>query len=233
MTGPPGPSDPATAGGLRVVLARHGQTPANVARTLDTRLPGPGLTDRGRRQAAALGAALAAEHPPPTTIAAVYSSAATRARETAGLVAGELGLVPSVVEGLQEVQVGELEGRNDETAVAEFLDVVDRWRAGEVDVAFDGGESATDLLGRFGRGLDEVRANHARGGTVVVVAHGAAIRLAAGGLAVDDTRVRPAEDHLDNCGYVVLAATGGGWRLAAWERRAPDGETSAMDATSG
>ena len=46
---------------LRLVLARHGQTPANVAKTLDTVLPGPGLTDLGRLQAEALGKELAAD----------------------------------------------------------------------------------------------------------------------------------------------------------------------------
>ena len=41
------------------MLARHGQTPANVAKLLDTVLPGPGLTDLGRLQAEALGKELA------------------------------------------------------------------------------------------------------------------------------------------------------------------------------
>lgn len=220
--------------GLRVVLARHGQTPANVARVLDTRLPGPGLTDRGRRQAAALGTALAAAHPPPDGIVGVYSSAAARARETAVLVGAALGpdpAAPTVVEGLQEVQVGDLEGRNDEAAVAVFRDTAERWRDGELDLAFAAGESARDLLERFGRGLDEVRRRHPAGGTAVVVAHGAAIRLATRALAADPTGVAP--DHLDNCGYVVLADTGEGWRIERWEPSAPDGERSAADATSG
>ena len=66
---------------LRLVLARHGQTQANVDRILDTVLPGPPLTELGRAQAHALGGELGdgAEG----TVTALYHSPARRARETA------------------------------------------------------------------------------------------------------------------------------------------------------
>ena len=38
---------------MRLMLIRHGQTPSNVLGLLDTAIPGPGLTDLGREQAAA------------------------------------------------------------------------------------------------------------------------------------------------------------------------------------
>ena len=46
---------------MRLLLIRHGQTPANVRGELDTAHPGPGLTALGFRQAAAIPAALAHE----------------------------------------------------------------------------------------------------------------------------------------------------------------------------
>lgn len=45
---------------MRLLLVRHGETPSNVDRLLDTAVPGPGLTRLGERQAAALPEALAA-----------------------------------------------------------------------------------------------------------------------------------------------------------------------------
>ncbi len=44
---------------MRLILIRHGQTPSNVAFLLDTAVPGPGLTDLGEKQAAALPHTLA------------------------------------------------------------------------------------------------------------------------------------------------------------------------------
>ncbi|BCW50626.1 hypothetical protein StoSoilB13_29680 (plasmid) [Arthrobacter sp. StoSoilB13] len=46
---------------MKLLLIRHGQTPGNVAGQLDTAFPGPGLTELGERQAAALPEALADE----------------------------------------------------------------------------------------------------------------------------------------------------------------------------
>ncbi len=44
---------------MRLLLIRHGQTPANVHGILDAEVPGPGLTELGQRQAEALPTALA------------------------------------------------------------------------------------------------------------------------------------------------------------------------------
>jgi broad specificity phosphatase PhoE len=217
---------------LRLVLARHGQTPSNVAKLLDTVLPGPGLTELGRAQAAALGEELATGTP----VTALYCSAAARARETAGLVGSVLGLEPEVVDGLHEVQVGELEGRNDDAAIAAFREVFEQWQAGELGVAYPGGESGRDLLTRWHAGVAGIRERHAGGGTVVVVGHGAAVRLAAADL-VAGRGVPPAEsNHLDNCGRVVVSARDDGppdWELEAWLSAVPGGLPSTHDVTGG
>ena len=42
---------------MRLILIRHGETPSNVRGSLDTSLPGPGLTDLGQEQAEAIPAA--------------------------------------------------------------------------------------------------------------------------------------------------------------------------------
>lgn len=71
---------------MRLLLVRHGQTPSNVRFLLDTAVPGPGLTELGERQAAALPEALAGED-----IDALYASTLTRAQLTAAPLAGARG----------------------------------------------------------------------------------------------------------------------------------------------
>lgn len=214
---------------LRLVLARHGQTGANVARILDTALPGPPLTDLGRAQAHALGRELAegAEG----TVTALYHSSARRAQQTAALVAEHLGLDPMEVAGVHEAQVGKLEGRNDEPAIREFRRVYDRWQAGELDVAQPGGESGRDLLARYLPVVADLRERHADGGTVVLVSHGAALRLAAQELVEHVGTPRAEEEHVANCGRVVLRPRGSGWELVAWRSAVPGGLPATDDPT--
>lgn len=215
---------------LRLVLARHGQTPANVAKTLDTVLPGPGLTDLGRLQAEALGKELAADPAGPVTVLA--SSAARRAQETAGLVAPSLGLMPVVLEGTYEVQVGDLEGHNDERSIEVFRATYDAWRDRDLSARMPGGESGQDVLDRYLPAVAGLRDSHGAG-TIVLVSHGAVLRVVSHALVGELDDVGP-DDHVDNCGRVVLASTpDGGWALEAWRREAPGGLASSRDATGG
>jgi hypothetical protein len=96
---------------LRLVLARHGQTDANVRRELDSRPPGAPLNELGRAQAEALAQRLA-----DAPVTAVHASRALRAQQTAAPVAAAHGLPVAVVDGVQEVFVGDLEGRSDVAA---------------------------------------------------------------------------------------------------------------------
>ncbi len=63
---------------MRLLLIRHGQTPGNVLGQLDTAHPGPGLTELGEQQAAALARSLANER-----IGLLYASTLIRTQITA------------------------------------------------------------------------------------------------------------------------------------------------------
>ena len=63
---------------MRLILVRHGQTPANVLGQLDTAHPGPGLTERGFEQAERVPEALRGEN-----IDAIYVSTLIRTQLTA------------------------------------------------------------------------------------------------------------------------------------------------------
>lgn len=198
----------------RLVLARHGLTDANVRHVLDTRPPGPPLNETGRVQALALAEALAGSE-----LRAVFASTALRAQQTAEPVSARHDLHVEVVDGFQEVFVGELERRRDEAALQAFREVGQRWRAGDLDATLPGGESGADVQRRFLAGLETVRERYPSG-DVLLVSHGAAIRLAAGALLGDSVET----DYIPNTGRVVLAVDPGsptGWRLESWEDAPP------------
>ena len=86
-----------------MILLRHGQTPWNLRygrSRIDPGLPDPGLTGLGRRQAAEAAAALA-----DMGVGLLMASPYRRTLETAGILAGRLG-VPVAVEPLLRERVG-------------------------------------------------------------------------------------------------------------------------------
>jgi len=197
---------------VRLILVRHGQTPSNVIGSLDTAVPGPGLTELGHRQAAGVPSRLNAER-----IDRLYVSTLIRTHLTAGPLAAERGLVPIEHGDLRELSAGDLEGRTDAEAVTEFFRVLHEWQQGNLSVAVPGGENGTDLLDRFDSAVQEIA--RAGDGTAVVVSHGGIIRLWAAARATAGTPVDPLGLHLDNTGTVVLNGRPGNWTCESWQGR--------------
>ncbi len=203
----------------RLVLVRHGQSYGNVERRLDTRPPGAHLTDLGRNQARTFARGLTYR---PALIA---HSVAVRATQTAYEIADELGVDANEVEGIHEVQVGQLEGRSDDGAIEEFNTIYQRWHEGDVDVALPDGETARQVLERYLPAVTELRLRYlddqSFNGDIVIVSHGAAIRLASAVLAGVDGSFA-LDHHLGNTEAVVLAPiTDGRWSCVQWGTLVP------------
>lgn len=197
----------------RLVLLRHGQSHGNVERRLDTRPPGAPLTPLGRDQALAFAQGSGR----PVMLA---HSVAVRASETAAVIGAALDVRPHEVAGIHEAQVGELENRNDDDAVAAFNAIYERWHHGELDVPLPGGETGNDVLGRYVPVLTDLRMryldNDDYDGDIIVVSHGAAIRLASAVLAGVDPNFA-LDNHLENAQSVVLSPiTDGRWSCVRW-----------------
>lgn len=203
----------------RLVLVRHGQSHGNVDRRLDTRPPGSELTDLGRDQARRFARRLA--HRP----AMIVHSVALRAAQTAAEIGGETGVDTHEFEGIHEVQVGDLENRSDDAAIEQFNTIYQRWHQGDLDVSLPGGENARGLLDRYVPVITQLRLRYldddAWHGDIVVVSHGAAIRLAAAVLAGVDAGFA-LDHHLANAESIVLAPiTDGRWSCVHWATMAP------------
>jgi broad specificity phosphatase PhoE len=193
---------------VRLILARHGRTAGNVVRALDSRPPGMPLDDVGRAQAEDLARRLAAQ-----PVAAVYASRATRAQQTAAPVAAAHDLSVVVIDGVQEADCGELEGATDPASHERFQDVYEAWLNEEFDARLPGGESALEVRARFVAAVEAV----AGADPVVVVSHGAAIRLGVGALLGEGAETR----YVPNAGLVVLTGTPGRWALEHWDGAEP------------
>lgn len=203
----------------RLVLVRHGQSYGNVERRLDTRPPGAALTDLGREQARIFGRRW------PHEIGMVAHSIAVRASQTAAEIAVERDVTPHRLEGIHEAQAGDLEGRADDEAIEEFHAVYHRWHRGDLDARLAGGESGREVLDRYVPVVTQLRMRYLDDdswhGDIVVVSHGAAIRLTAATLAGVDAGFA-LDHHLSNGESVVLAPiTDGRWSCLHWGELTP------------
>jgi len=154
---------------MRLILARHGETVWN----REGRIMGQSdieLTERGREQAARLGAALKDEE-----LAAVYSSPLRRCRETANEIARPHNLEVIPDDGLMELDAGDLDGLTVDELMPRYGEFLKKWATGGPSLKVPGGESMADLQGRAWASVKRV-ANLYVDGTVVVVSHSLAIQ---------------------------------------------------------
>lgn len=215
---------------MRLLLIRHGQTPGNVLGQLDTAHPGPGLTELGERQAESLSRALANER-----IHALYASTLIRTQITAAPLARVHGLETEVLQGIHEIEAGELEKRTDHESHKRYIGTIFSWADGDLDRRMPAGPSGRDFFERYDAAIAKTaeRATEAGGsGSVAVVSHGAAIRVWAGLRAANIEPDFAIRHVLDNTGIVALEGDPvHGWDLIHWDA-SPVGGLALADPTA-
>jgi probable phosphoglycerate mutase len=148
-------------------LARHGETEWNALGKLQGANDVP-LNDRGREQAMALGRALASEG-----IVRVMASDLSRAKETVEIAAASLGITDLALDpDLRERSFGPFEGLTRLECEARFPDHWLAWQTS--NVVPPGGEHSPLVVARMKRALGRA---FDRGGPMLVVSHGGAMRL--------------------------------------------------------
>ncbi len=210
---------------MRLLLIRHGQTPANVRGELDTAHPGPGLTRLGQLQAAAIPRALANE-----PIDRLYASTLIRTQLTVAPLAAERGLEVTILDGTHEIEAGDLEMGADHASYRGYLGAAFAWGTGDRDVRMPGGTSGHEFFARFDASIAEVAASGAE--TAVVVSHGAAIRVWVAGTCTNIVPGFAAEQDLENTALVVVTGSPEtGWILESWSGE-PLGGHDLLDETA-
>jgi broad specificity phosphatase PhoE len=148
-------------------LLRHGEH-GLLGRVLAGRMPGVGMTERGRAEIASQAQRLVGEK-----IAAIYASPLQRTRESAEIVAARLGLPIEFRDDLLELDFGEWTG-----ATFDSIRADPRWQAWSTQrslAAIPGGESMRAVQQRVVAALLELNERHLHE-SVVLVSHGDVIR---------------------------------------------------------
>ena len=149
-------------------LLRHGEP--SVFGRINGRLPGVGLSERGRAEAAMQAGRLAGEK-----IEAIYSSPLQRTRETAEILADRLGLPLRYRDDVIELDFGEWTG-----LTADQIRKDERWQmwsSCRSIAVIPGGESWRQVQERVVGALFDLQQAHPEG-SIAIVSHGDVIRAA-------------------------------------------------------
>jgi len=157
---------------MRILLARHGETPWNAHGRYQGREDIP-LSATGEAQAQALGARLAS-----VQIDRALASPLTRAATTARLALGEAraGMLTTDA-GLMEIAHGEWEGLLASEIAARDPERLQHWKDAPDTVKMPGGESLDDVFARAWPAFARACADTPADGTLLVVAHDAVNRV--------------------------------------------------------
>ncbi len=189
-----------------ITLIRHGETAWNLEGRWQGHADVP-LSDRGRIQARLLAVRLEAEG---RQVDHLYASDLQRAWETALLIAPALKVPVQPLPAMREVHIGAWSGLTTPEIKERFGE--DFWLAVQQGgKRGEHGESDHEFTTRIGSALVALAEKH-RGERLVVVSHGAAIRIAVEHLT-GPVDFQP--EHIRNTSLTTLVFDGTAWQLCA------------------
>lgn len=199
----------------RLILLRHGRTSWNES----GRAQGHAdieLDPTGHAQARA-----AARHLADLDVARLWASDLRRARQTAEYLSDVLGLPVEQDPRLREFDVGERQGLTLAEFAERFPEEYTAWLSGEGLVPVKGGEVSEDVAARMVPALRERIEELSHGETVLVVTHGAAMKVAVAALLEWPLELAAGLKAVDNCAWVTVEEIehGGRLRLAGYNEK--------------
>lgn len=153
-----------------IIIIRHGETEWNQTGRFQGHSDVP-LSETGRAQAEALGRNLALDH-----VDAIYASDLTRAIETAAPLAARFGLTVTPDPLLRELNFGAWEGRSFSDVNAENPNAMKQFYNDPEYADIPDSEPFPDFQKRVAGRVREIAELH-RGKRIVIVSHGASIRI--------------------------------------------------------
>jgi len=155
---------------IRLILARHGETAWNAERRYQGQADVP-LSEKGRRQAAALGQRLSGEE-----LHAIYASDLQRAWDTAEIVAQPHPLAVRCEPRLREIDFGAWDGLTRAEIERRYPQALAAWEADPLSAGPPGGENLGRVSARVQAALGDLVHAHQEQ-TVLLVAHGGSLQV--------------------------------------------------------
>ena len=141
------------AGAMTVTFVRHAESQANADGIIDTKVPGPGLTPQGQAQATAVAAVLNGQ-----VHDGVYASTMVRTQQTAKPYAVLKNKDIVVLNGLQEINAGILEGSSEDEGIGRlgYALAPIAWSLGLRFVRIPGSEDGNEFDARVDAALEQI-----------------------------------------------------------------------------
>jgi broad specificity phosphatase PhoE len=202
---------PPQARSITLTFIRNAQSQANADGVLDTEIPGPSLTDEGKRQAQQL-----VRQAGRNQFDGIYASAMAEAQQTAGPLASELGKQVELLDGLQSLNAGWFNGKPETMASSTYMLAPANWISGDTQNAIPGSVSGKQFNDQFTAAVQKIyNSGHSK---PVVFSQGTAI------MVWTLMNVKNAKDSLltshplPNVGQVVITGNPAtGWTLVDWD----------------
>ena len=195
---------------LRLILARHGQTDANVNHQLQGQSNGQ-LNEIGRLEVERLGEALKNMH-----LDVIISSDLVRAQDTATAIAGHHSLPVISTPLAREWNCGEWDGRPAE----EFIEIVKNLTIPISQMRPPGGETLTEVQDRAREFVKEVKEKYPEK-TVVLCSHGDFLRMVISILENKSIEEADSTYRMDNASYSMFELRDGTWKMVSFNKTSP------------
>jgi broad specificity phosphatase PhoE len=196
---------------ITLTFVRHAQSEANANGTIDTSVPGPGLSPEGKGQAEQVAHQLARNN-----YDSIYASTMARTQQTAAPLASELGKQVEVLQGLQEIDAGWYNGKPESMAPATYLLAPADWLSGDVQNSIPGSITGKEFNDRFTHAIQEIyNSGHSK---PVVFSHLYSIEYWVLMNAKNAKNSLATSHPLPNTGRVVISGNPEtGWTLEDWD----------------
>lgn len=196
---------------ITVTFIRHAQSEANADGTINTEVPGPGLTPEGKGQAEQVAHQLGHKD-----YDGVYASTMVRTQQTAAPLAAELGKEVQVLPGLQEIDAGWYNGKPESMASRTYLLAPQDWLHGDMQDSIPGGVNGKEFNDRFTQAVQKIYNSGNR--NPVVFSHLYSIMYWTLLNTKNGTDSLATTHPLPNIGRVVITGNPvNGWTLQDWD----------------
>ncbi|MEU0541701.1 histidine phosphatase family protein [Nocardia sp. NPDC005978] len=193
-----------------ITLVRHTESAGNASGLIDTKVPGPDLTARGRSQADKLAVELAGKD-----YDCAYTSNMVRTAQTAAPTLTKQDLKAKVQPGFREIEAGDYEGTPEANSLGGYLQAPIKWLSGDVNARIPGSIDGNEFDGRVDQALLDVQRNNCK--NPVIFSHGGTIMFWSMMNADNADKGKLGTDPIRNGGRVVLKGTPQtGWTIVEW-----------------